>query len=137
MTKKNIASAGPFKGHKHTMYEGGLRVPSLIEWPGRVKAGSVSDVMTGTVDYFPTVFELLDIPESYTKGRPIDGLSLLNVMSGAAKERSKPMFFGYRRLFKGIDGQAIMIDNRYKLLHRATSGGGYELYNILEDPGET
>ena len=41
------------------------------------------------------------------------------------------------RLFDGIDGQAIMVDNRYKLLHRAMRDGGYELYDILEDPGET
>ena len=47
------------------------------------------------------------------------------------------MFFGYRRLFKDVDGQAIMIDNRYKLLHRATTDGGYELYDILEDSAET
>ena len=47
------------------------------------------------------------------------------------------MFFGYRRLYKEIDGQAIMIDNRYKLLNRASKGGGYELYDILEDPAET
>ena len=137
MTKKGIASAGPYKGHKHTMYEGGLRVPSLVEWPGRVKAGTVSNVMTGTVDYFPTIAELLKIPDNYTKGRPIDGLSLVPVFEGRIKERSKPMFFGYRRLFKDVDGQAIMIDNRYKLLHRATTDGGYELYDILEDSAET
>jgi arylsulfatase A-like enzyme len=136
-TKKKIASAGPYKGHKHTMYEGGLRVPSLVEWPGRIKAGTVSNVMAGTVDYFPTISELLEIPDSYTKGRPIDGISLLAVMDGHAKERSKPMFFGYRRLFSGIDGQAIMIDNRYKLLHSAEPKGDYELYDILEDAAET
>lgn len=136
LTKKKIASAGPFKGHKHTMYEGGVRVPSLVEWPGHIKPGSVSDVMTGTVDYFPTISELLGVGDGFTKGRPMDGLSLLPVFEGHSKQRSKPMFFSYQRLYKGIDGQAIIIDKRYKLLHRAQKDGDYELYDILEDPAE-
>ncbi len=118
------------------MYEGGLRVPSLVEWPGRVKAGSVSEVMTGTIDYFPTVAELLDISSGDIKNRQIDGVSLMPVIEGRAKQRVKPMFFGYRRIAIEIDGQAIMIDNRYKLLRRATREGNYELYDLIEDPGE-
>ena len=46
LAKKGVASAGPFRGTKHTMYEGGLRVPSVIEWPGQIKPGSDSDAIT-------------------------------------------------------------------------------------------
>ena len=46
------------------------------------------------------------------------------------------MFFGYRRLYKDIDGQAL-IESRYKLLRSALPGGGYELYDLIEDPAET
>jgi arylsulfatase A-like enzyme len=137
VTKKGIASAGPYRGHKHTMYEGGLRVPSLIEWPGRVQAGSVSNTMTGTVDYFPTVAELLAITPKEIRDRVIDGVSLLPIIDGTITERNKPMFFGYRRLFQGIDGQAIMVDARHKLLRSADAKAQYELYDIVSDPEET
>lgn len=135
MTKKGIASAGPFRGHKHTMYEGGLRVPSLVEWPGHVAAGTTSDTMCATVDYFPTVVELTGASLGTKADRPIDGQSLMGVLTGAAKERTAPLFFGYRRLYKDIDGQAL-VENRYKLLKSALPGGGYELYDLAEDPAE-
>ena len=136
LAKKGIASAGPFRGHKHTMYEGGLRVPSLVEWPGHVAAGVTSDTMCGTVDYFPTVVELTGASLGKKADRPIDGQSMMPVLTGAAKERSSPLFFGYRRLYKDIDGQAL-IENRYKLLKSALPGGGYELYDLVADPAET
>ena len=120
-------------GHKHTMYEGGLRVPSLVEWPGHIAAGTTSDTMCATVDYFPTVVELTGASLGKKADRPIDGQSLMGVLTGAAKERSAPLFFGYRRLYKDIDGQAL-IDNRYKLLKSALPGGGYELYDLIAGP---
>ena len=61
---------------------------------------------------------------------------MMPVLTGAAKERSSPLFFGYRRLYKDIDGQAL-IENRYKLLKSALPGGGYELYDLVADPAET
>jgi len=133
--KKGIASAGPFRGHKHTMYEGGLRVPSLVEWPGHVAAGTTSGAMCATVDYFPTVVELTGASLGKKADRPIDGLSMMSVLTGSTQERKAPLFFGYRRLYKDIDGQAL-VENRYKLLKSALPHGGYELYDLIEDPSE-
>ena len=135
LAKKGIASAGPFRGHKHTMYEGGLRVPSLVEWADRIAAGTTSDTMCATVDYFPTVVELTGAELGKKADRPIDGQSLMSVLTGTAMERSTPLFFGYRRLYKNIDGQAL-VENRYKLLRSALPNGEYELYDLIEDPAE-
>ncbi len=135
LTKKGVASAGPFRGHKHTMFEGGLRVPSVVEWPGRIKPGIESDAVTGTVDYFPTVLELTGVSKGKTKSVPIDGVSLSGLMNGSAGKRETPLFFGYRRLVGDVDGQAL-IEERYKLIKSASPAGGYELYDLLEDPAE-
>ena len=135
LAKKGVASAGPFRGHKHTMYEGGLRVPSVVEWPGQIAADTTSDTVCATVDYFPTVVELTGASLGKKADRPIDGQSLMSVLKGTATERSTPLFFGYRRLYKDIDGQAL-VENRYKLLKRAVAGGEYELYDLAEDPAE-
>jgi len=136
LAKKGIASAGPFRGHKHTMYEGGLRVPSLAEWPGHIQPGSTCDVMCGTVDYFPTVVDLTGASLGKKADRPMDGISLMGLLAGKVQARSQPLFFGYRRLYKDIDGQAL-VENRYKLLKSAEPGGGFELYDLIADPSET
>jgi len=135
LTRRGVASAGPFRGSKHTMYEGGLRVPSLVEWPGKVKAGSVSQAVTATVDYFPTVVDLTGVKLGKKANRPIDGVSLLPLMEGGESEREEPLFFGYRRLYNEVDGQALT-EERYKLIRRANKSGKYELYDLLEDPAE-
>jgi hypothetical protein len=60
----------------------------------------------------------------------------MGVMLGTAQERPQPLFFGYRRLYKDIDGQAL-VENHYKLLKSADPGGGYELYDLIADRTET
>lgn len=134
-TQKGIASAGPFRGHKHTMYEGGLRVPGLVEWPARIAPGTVSDAMCATVDYFPTIVEVTGAALGKKAERPVDGISLLPVLTGQVKQRAQPLFFGYQRLYAGTDGQALT-DNRFKLVKSASKNGGYELFDLLEDPAE-
>ena len=135
LSRKKIASSGPFKGHKHQMYEGGLLVPACVEWPGTITAGQETSVRCSTVDLFPTVAELAGYRFSLQDKRPIDGIDLMLVVRGEMKKREKPLFFGFRRLHSGIDGQAL-IEGDYKLLREAKSGGRLRLYNIKEDPYE-
>jgi arylsulfatase A-like enzyme len=135
--KSGVASAGPFRGHKHTMYEGGLLVPACAEWPGVIKPGSATDVRCSTVDYFPTIANLVGWTASKKDKRPIDGIDLMPVISGTVSERGQDLFFGYRRLYQGTDGKAL-ISGDYKLLNTAAKGGGKtHLFNLKKDPGET
>ena len=133
-------SAGDLRGRKRSLYEGGVRVPGILEWPARVSAGE-TDFPAVTSDYFPTVLEVLGykIPEMDT--RPYDGLSLLPVIEGDLKERPRPIAFDGH-------GLATLNDNRYKLVHNAkgkrlNSDNGstpvavWELYDLIEDPSET
>ncbi|MFC7337742.1 sulfatase-like hydrolase/transferase [Haloferula chungangensis] len=136
MAKKGIASAGPFKGHKHTMYEGGVLVPACAEWPGTIKPGTSTEIRCATVDYLPTFAKLADFSFPKNDKRPIDGVDLMPIIQGDADERGKDLFFGYRRLFQGTNGMAIISGN-FKLLHEATKGGGKtKLYDLASDPGE-
>lgn len=80
----------PFRGKKGNMYEGGLRVPGLIEWPAKITKPMTSDVHTVTSDMLPTLCEIVgvDVPE-----RPLDGISLLPLLEGEMTERPEPIFF--------------------------------------------
>ena len=136
LAKKDIASAGPFKGHKHTMYEGGLLVPACAEWPGVIEPGAVVDARCSTVDYFPTIAALTGFSFKSKDARPIDGIDLMPLIRGEQDERGQDLFFGYRRLFDGTDGAAV-ISGDYKLLREAKKDGRMRLYNLAADPFET
>lgn len=135
MVKKKVASAGPFKGHKHTMYEGGLLVPACVEWPGSIPAGGQTDVRCSTVDFFPTIMNLVGQSFSKKQQRPIDGVDLMPIVRGEVSERGRDLFFGYRRLVQGINGMAL-IRGDFKLLREAKPGGRVWLYDLSKDPFE-
>lgn len=133
--KKGIASAGPFKGHKHTMYEGGILVPACAEWPGVIEPNTSTDARCSTVDLFPTIASVVDYSFSAKNKRPIDGINLFPIIHGEEKERSNDLFFGYRRLYQGTNGMAL-IRGDYKILREAKKDGRIRLYNLAKDPHE-
>ncbi|MDF7798600.1 sulfatase-like hydrolase/transferase [Pontiellaceae bacterium B1224] len=135
LARKGIASAGPFKGHKHTMYEGGLLVPACAEWPGVIEPGTTTEVRCSTVDFVPTIGKLAGY--KFKSKLPIDGIDLMPVINGEVSERGRDLFFGYRRLYQGTDGK-VLISGDYKLVTTAAKGGGETfLFDLKNDPGET
>lgn len=89
----------PFRGQKGTVYEGGVRVPGVLEWPARISKPRVTQVNSVTSDTLPTLCDLagLSLPK-----RPLDGISLLPVIDGTMKTRPNPIFFWGFNAGKGI-----------------------------------
>ncbi|MCH7224700.1 sulfatase [Haloferula sp. A504] len=79
-----------FRALKGSIYEGGTRVPGVIEWPARIKQPQVSKVNAVTSDMLPTLCELAGVP---LPERPLDGISLVPMLDGTMKERGKPICF--------------------------------------------
>lgn len=83
----------PFRGQKGNMYEGGIRVPGVIEWPQRIPSPRISDVNTVTSDMLPTICDLVGQPPP---DRPLDGISLEPLIYDKMEERPSPIcFWGY------------------------------------------
>ncbi len=120
-------SAGKFRGRKRSLYEGGVRVPGLLEWPDKVKAPRVVDMPCSTLDYFPTVMEALGFTLEGQPG-PMDGVSLMPLLDGKMTERPVPIGFESNK-------QIALNDNRYKLISQ-DGGETYELYDLIEDKRE-
>lgn len=133
LAKRGIASAGPFRGHKHQMWEGGLRVPSLAVWPGVIEGGKNSNFQASTVDYFPTIVELLDLRKK--KKVPLDGISLLPLLKGEEDSRDTPIASGYQRLYKDTELYAF-IQGKYKICIPEV-GDEMMLFNLENDPTES
>lgn len=89
-TPQEANATVPFRGQKAQVYEGGLRVPSVVEWPEGIPNPMVSDVNTVSSDVFPTLCELVgaNLPD-----RPMDGISLLPLLNGNMEERPDPICF--------------------------------------------
>ena len=120
-------SAGPFRGRKRDLYEGGIRVPALMEWPAKIKNHKVIDTATCTSDYLPTVLAALGY-ELKGKAYPIDGENLMPFINGENKERQRAIGFQSR------NNQALN-GNRYKLIS-TDKGRTFELYDMVNDPSE-
>lgn len=121
-------TVGGLRGNKGSVFEGGLRVPGIIEWPGVIKP-RVTQYPACTMDLFPTVADLLGLPES-TMVKPLDGVSLRPLFAAEVGERRKPIPFRFYR-------KAALVDNRHKLLTDNLSSGSFQLYDLEADPKET
>lgn len=116
------------RGKKGTIYEGGLRVPGIIEWPGGIKP-RITEYPAGVVDIFPTLVELLNLrPESM--GSPIDGISLVPIFGKDDGKRKRPLPFQFAK-------HTALIDNDWKIILDRTKKGAFELYNLKTDPAES
>lgn len=102
-------SASPLRGFKMNTWEGGLRVPGIFRWPGRIAGGQVSDEMASTLDLLPTFAKLAEAP--LPSGRKLDGLDLSPWLEGRSGRSPRESFFYYAYTHL----QAVR-DRRWKLV---------------------
>ncbi|VTU02015.1 arylsulfatase : Arylsulfatase OS=Blastopirellula marina DSM 3645 GN=DSM3645_19478 PE=4 SV=1: Sulfatase [Gemmataceae bacterium] len=125
-------SAGTLRGLKGSVYEGGIRVPFIASWPGKIKPGTVSDERFYFPDVLPTLCEI-------TGAKPpagIDGVSFWPTLSGTGKQA--PHEFLYWE-FPGYGGQQAVIAGNWKAVRQALGKGVVrtELYDLAKDESET
>ena len=154
------ASTGWLRGAKGTLWEGGVRVPGILEWPARVTRPVVAAMPCSTMDIYPTLVELLGV-EVPNQPRPIDGISLVPLIDGKMTERPKPVpFWDYTGPKGGHadppavtnqvksnprENHAVWLDFPYKLhlypnIKAKGRGIGKPfvlLYDLSEDPAES
>ena len=105
-------SAGPLRDKKGAIYDGGIRVPGLIQWRGKIKAGSESHQPVSGVDILPTLCELASVkPPS---DRRLDGASIVPLFSGEKVKRRRPLYWQFNRARS--DAKVAIRDGRWKLV---------------------
>ncbi len=159
-----LGSTGGLSGKKGTLWEGGIRVPGIIEWPDRIKKPAATDIPCGTVDIYPTLLEIAGV--KIPNQPPLDGISLLPLIEGKMVRRHKPLgFWVYPARGRPTPSRAILqklldeqragitsplpeadlnagkILKRYPLKplpgHAAWIDGRYKLHRIPGKKGET
>ncbi len=120
-------SAGPLRGIKRDLYEGGIRVPMLAWWPGRIPAGQVSDQVWAFWDILPTLAELAGV----SPPRGIDGISMLPALLGRPQRNHECLYWEFHE--RGFH-QALR-DGDWKIVRKGP-GKPVELYDLKNDVGE-
>jgi arylsulfatase A-like enzyme len=150
-TSDNGGAAGPkstgnLRGSKGTLWEGGLRVPGLVEWPARIPRPFVSDVPCSTLDIYQTVLAATGV-KAEKQIEPLDGINLLPLFDRQMSQRGKALPFVAR--LNQENSHAALLDWPYKLHLGAASGRGKKaekdnqpvapvlLYDVSQDPKET
>jgi arylsulfatase A len=151
---RSHGSAGPLRGMKLHLYQGGIRVPGIVRFPGRVKAGQTVSEPVCSLDLLPTLAELAGV--ALPQDHLLDGTSITSVLDGRPVQRDKPLYWHYFRSI-GAPKAAMRVGDHMILAHwdgpQLPPGSGvhagdceaiktakltkFELYNLKSDPGET
>ncbi|HID22570.1 MAG TPA: DUF4976 domain-containing protein, partial [Planctomycetaceae bacterium] len=130
---QDVSSNEPLRDEKGTLYEGGIRVPLIVRWPGVIRPGSVCREPTTTVDLMPTFCEIAgaELPD-----QPIDGLSLVPLLRNPSTQLNRrAIYFHYPHYHHSRPAGAIRVGD-WKLIE-FFDGTPLELYNLKNDIGET
>ncbi len=145
----HAGSAGPLREGKGTAFEGGVRVPFVARWPGRIPAGSVVREPAMTIDVLPTISRIVGAP---LPERPIDGLDISPLLLGEAGARSphEALLFYYGTELRALRGgrYKLVLPHRSQTLEGKAGTGGVPakyrqadvplaLYDLVADVGET
>jgi len=124
-------SLGELRGHKTNIYEGGIRVPMVAWWPGRIEPGATADLVAQLPDLYPTVLDA-----ARAEPQPgIDGLTLLPTLIGKVGQPEHGSL--YWEFPEGRQQQALLIEGRWKAIRpNLKRGDPLELYDLDNDPGE-
>jgi arylsulfatase A-like enzyme len=139
----NATSMKPLRGSKGMLYEGGIRVPMIARWPGKIKSDSSCDVPVIGIDFYPTFLEIAGAPKP--AGHILDGRSIVPLLKGAAGFKRKAIFWHFpaylepynaeQQPWRMTPGGAVR-EGDWKLIE-FFEDGKVELYNLKEDISET
>jgi arylsulfatase A len=125
-------SNAPLRAGKGTLYEGGVRVPLIVRWPGKVPSGSISDAIVSSVDFYPTFLELIQgkTPENQV----LDGVSMVPALTENKFDPSREVFTHYP-VFHHEQPMSALRKGNWKIVENLVSGE-FELFNLKYDVNE-
>ncbi len=125
----------PLRGFKGMLYEGGIRIPWIVRWPGKVEPGSTCKIPVISMDCYPTLLQVAGLTP--TANQPVDGKSLVNLFKGTNQLDRDALYFHYPNyaFHKKNRLGGVIREGDFKLIKRY-GDQILELYNLAEDLGE-
>jgi arylsulfatase A len=132
--KDHSTDNSPLRSGKGYPYEGGIRVPLIVRWPGKIEPGSVCRVPVMSIDFLPTVSRAAKT--RLPPGREIDGVSLIPLLTQKSSLERDALYWHFPHYRGEVVPYSIIREGDWKLIKRY-EGKTFELYNLREDIGET
>lgn len=129
--KGSVTSNLPLRGMKHNLYEGGIRVPTIIRWPNKIPASETNSTPLISNDFYPTLLELTGSPTH--PRQHVDGISFRDILLGNAETVDRDAIYWH---YPHSRQEAAVRQGKFKLLHRFKEDR-VELYDLESDIGET
>ena len=139
----NATSMSPLRGSKGMLYEGGIRVPMIVRWPGQAQPASICDVPVIGIDFYPTILEMASVAKP--SGHILDGLSIVPLLRGKGRFKREAIFWHFPAYLEPYNEQqrpwrttpAGAVRQGYWKLIEFFEDGKIELYNLKDDIGES
>ena len=133
-TLRYVASSNaPLRAEKGTIYEGGIREPMILWWPGTLEAGKVNNAIISSVDFLPTFADLagVELPDEQV----FDGISLVDILEGSAHDPERSIFWHYP-VYHHDEPASVVRKGKWKLVHNLVNDRRF-LFDLENDIGET
>ena len=132
-----VTSNTPLRSGKGSLYEGGIRVPLIIRWPGVTNSGSQSNELVHTADFYPTILELAGLDGNEVHNKTVDGISLVSALKRPASTFERDtLYWHYPHYYQTTSPVSSIRQGKWKLLE-FFEDNRLELYNLETDLGET
>ena len=126
-----VSSNAPLRSEKGTVYEGGIRDPLIVKWPGKIDPGSISDALVSSVDFYPTLVEMTGGERD--DSLVIDGKSIVSELTENRYDPDRALFWHYPVYHHSVPASAVRKGD-WKLI-QFLDDGHLELYNLAADDG--
>ncbi len=134
---EQVTNNHPLRSGKGSLYEGGIRVPLLVRWPGVTHPGSVCHEPVCSTDFYPTILDIADLEGDTAHNAAVDGLSLVPLFRDSSVRLNRDiLYFHYPHYYATTSPVSALRARDWKLLHYYEDDH-LELYNLAEDPGES
>jgi len=134
-SKIGVSTAAPYLSGKAFLFEGGLRVPFIVKWPGHVQSGTINSTITINTDIYPTVLDAAGLPQQ--PDQHLDGISMTDTFSGKTLPFDRTFYWAYPYDHSlGHKASIAIRKGSYKLIHWLENGDT-ELYNVETDLSES
>ena len=131
-----VTNNSPLRSGKGSLYEGGVRVPMIVRYPGVTRAGTECNELVASMDFYPTFLEALGLSGNEKHNRDVDGVSLLPLLKNPNARLSRDtLYFHYPHYYPTTTPVSAIRSGNWKLIETFETGKA-ELYNLADDLGE-
>ncbi len=136
-SKLAVTDNSPLRSGKGSLYEGGVRIPFIVKWPGHTPEGAITDEAVFTCDIYPTILKMTGLSGDAEHNKILDGVDLTPLLENPNfKLLERTLYFHYPHYYPTTSPASSLLEDNWKLIEYYDDTQAIELYNLADDIGE-